>query len=114
MKMVFLGVEAGGNVGRELFERAAAEVGGVLADSDGVHVRHHIIAVIAVGELGPVLDRSEIGAEGESSGRLDAAEYYLFLFHFHSSVSFYFLSPYSAASLAKPGMEFFIVSADTQ
>ena len=71
---VLLRVQAAGDVSRQLGDGMAAQLRRHLPDGDGVHIRHHIVAVILVRESRPVADRAEIGAQGQVAGGLDAAQ----------------------------------------
>ena len=77
---VFLRVEAAGDVLRQLLERVAAQVGGIVARRERVQVRHEVVVVIQIGALDPVFDRPEIGAQGQFAGGLDAREHDFFSF----------------------------------
>ena len=59
-KSILLGIEAAGDVLRELLERSAPEVCGILAHRYRVHIRHKIVAVELIGSHAPVLYRAEI------------------------------------------------------
>jgi hypothetical protein len=93
---VFFGVKAACDIYRERFERAAAEVCGVLAHRDGVHIRNAVEAVIfaAVLKRLPVFDSSEVVAYCKVAAGLNGGKYSLFIFRkFHLYFSEYkFLS----------------------
>ena len=75
-------VQAAGDVGGDLGQGAAAELGRVLADGDGVQVGHEPVAVKLVGQLPPVLDGPQVVAQVQVSAGLDAGEeHFLFVFH---------------------------------
>ena len=84
---VLLRVQAAGDIGGQLLQGVPPELRRVLPDGDGVHVGHEIIAVKLPGQLGPVLDGPQIGAQGQIAAGLDAGEEYLFClcFIFHPS-----------------------------
>ena len=56
---VFLRVQAAGDILGQLLQGAPAQVGGVLAHGDGVHIRHEIVAVKLLRPGGPVLDSAQ-------------------------------------------------------
>ena len=88
---VLLRVQSAGNVLRQLFQGAAAKIRRVLANRNGVQIRHKIKAVIRVRPLCPILDGSQVRAQGQVSGRLDAGEHSLFgcnFFHMDCLFSF--------------------------
>ena len=86
---VLLRVQAAGDVLGQLLQGAAAQVGGILPDGDGVHVRHEVVAVKLVRPLDPVLDGAQIVAQVQVAAGLDARQHYFlgssFFFHDGSS-----------------------------
>ena len=78
---VFLGVETAGNVLGKLFHGPAAQIRGILADGDGVKIRHKIVAVEFLRPILPVADRSKITAQSQIAAGLDAGEHDFFRFH---------------------------------
>ena len=78
---VFLGVQAAGDVLRQLLQGAAAQGRGVLAHGDGVHIHDAVQAVIVVLQGDPVLDRAHIRTQGQIAAGLNSAQYPLFLVH---------------------------------
>ena len=72
---VLLRVQAAGDVLGQLLQSAAAQVGRVLTDGDGVQVRHKVEAVIFIGTLSPVLHSAEVRTQGHITGRLDAGKH---------------------------------------
>ena len=96
---VLLRVQAAGNVGRQLCQRAAAQVRRYLAHRDGVHIRQHIKAVVFIRQRRPVADGAEIGAQCQVARGLNSAQnpFFLYLFHdFRTSIS-------GAAALRRAG-----------
>ena len=75
---VLRGVKPAGDVLRELVDRAAAQVGGILAHGDGVHIHDAVQAVVLLLQAHPVLDGAHVGAERQLAAGLDAAENSLF------------------------------------
>ena len=88
---VFLRVQSAGDILGQLVHAAAAQGGGVLPHGDGVHIHDAVQAVILVLQGHPIADGTHIGAEGQLTAGLDAAEYsFLFLnggFHWVTSPS---------------------------
>ena len=120
-----VGVEAAGDVLRKLLHSAAAQVGGHLAHGYGVHVHDAVIGVVVVDHVHPVPDGAHVGAERQITGGLDAGEHGFSFIHRKRPLILtvwsargarlaYFLSPQSAASLAKAAMLRLIMSPLTQ
>ena len=90
---VLLRVKTAGNVLRQLLQRAAAQVSRVLANGDGVEICHKIEAVILLTAFRPILNGSQIAAQGQITGGLNAGEHSLFFFDFfhciHTSIQGY-------------------------
>ena len=90
---VLLRVKTAGNVLRQLLQRAAAQVSRVLANGDGVKVCHKIEAVILLAAFRPILNGSQIAAQGQITGGLNAGKHSLFFFDFfhciHTSIQGY-------------------------
>ena len=86
---VLFGIQTAGNVDGQLFQRATTQIGGSLADSDGVHISHKVVAVVLLGPGGPGLDRTQIVAQVQIAAGLDAGQHYFlgssFFFHDGSS-----------------------------
>ena len=81
---ILLRVQATGDVCRHLSQRPAAKVRRDLPDSDGVHVRQHVVAVIFVRQGRPVLNGPQIRPQRQIAGGLNTAENPLFpnfIFH---------------------------------
>ena len=72
---VLLRVQATGNVLGQLLQCPAPQVCRVLPDGDGVKVCHKVKAVIFLCPLGPVFHGTQITAQGQVSGGLDAGEH---------------------------------------
>ena len=70
-------VQAAGDVLGELLHGAAAQIGGYLAHSDGVHVHDAVIGVVVVYHFNPVLYGAHVGAERQIAAGLNAREHYL-------------------------------------
>ena len=68
----FLRVQAAGNILGQLLYGAPPQGGGVLPDGDGVQIRHKEIAVVLLDHLRPVVQRAQIGAQGQIPAGLDA------------------------------------------
>lgn len=60
------------------YQEAAAQVGGILAHGDGVHIHDAVQAVVLILQAHPVLDGAHVGAERQLAAGLDAAENSLF------------------------------------
>ena len=81
---VLFRVETAGDVLRELLDGAAAQVGGILAHGDRVHIHDAVQAVVLILQAHPVLDGSHVGAERQLAAGLDAGEHHFFCcFFFH-------------------------------
>ena len=79
-----LRVQSAGEILGQLLQRPAAQVRGILAYGDRVQVHDAVHAVIFVLHGHPVFDRAHIGAQGQVTAGLDAAEHSLFpLLIFH-------------------------------
>ena len=70
---VFLRVQTAGDIGRQLDQGVPPQLRRDLPHGDGVHVGHHIIAVIFIGQSRPVADGAQVGAQGQVTGGLAAA-----------------------------------------
>ena len=82
---ILLRIQTAGNVGRHLGNGMAAQLRRHLAHRDGVHVCQHVVTIIFIRQSGPVADGPQVGAQGQITGGLDAAENAFFLhFIFHS------------------------------
>ena len=79
---VFLRIKTAGNILCELFQRSSAQICGILANGDRVKIRHKIVAVKFFGTCAPVFDRTEVGAERQIAGGLNAGKHYFFRFVF--------------------------------
>ena len=75
-----LGIDAAGDIDGGQLHAAAAQVGGILPDGDGVHVHDGVDAVIVVLQFGEVPQRADVVAQGQRTGGLDAGENDRFLF----------------------------------
>ena len=73
---VLLGVQAAGDVLRQLLERAAAQRRRVLTHGDRVHIGHEVVVVKFLVALRPVLDRAEVGPEGQIAAGLNAGQHH--------------------------------------
>ena len=73
---VLLGIEAAGNVLRELLERAATQRRRILTHGDRVHIGHEVVVVKFLVALRPVLDRAEVGPEGQIAAGLNAGQHH--------------------------------------
>ena len=83
-KGVLLRVDAAGDVLRKLLKGAAAKLRRVLTHGERVQIGHKVVAVKFVGSRSPVLDRTEVVAEMQVAGGLNARKHYLlsdFVFH---------------------------------
>ena len=78
---ILLRVQAAGDVLGQLFQGAAAQVGGGLPDGDGVHICHKIVAVELLGPGGPIFDGTQVVTQVQISAGLDAGEHYFFFVH---------------------------------
>ena len=78
---VFLGIQAAGNILGQLLEGVPPQVGRVLTDRNGVHVRHKIIAVKFLGQIRPVFDGTEIGTQSQIAAGLNTGEQDFLFFH---------------------------------
>ena len=78
---VFLGIETAGDILGQLRQGMAAEICGILADGDGVHICHKIIAVKLLGQLGPVFDGAKIRAQSQIAAGLNAGQENFFFIH---------------------------------
>ena len=70
---VFLRVQTAGDIGRQLDQGVPPQLRRDLPHSDGVHVGHHIVAVILIRQRRPVSDGAQIGTQRQVAGGLDAA-----------------------------------------
>ena len=57
---IFLRIQTAGNILGQLLQRMPPQIRRVLADRNGVHICHKIIAVKLIGKLRPVLNGSQI------------------------------------------------------
>ena len=71
---ILLGVQTAGHVEGQGLVGAAAEVGGDLADGDGVLVHHAVEALVLLGVGGEILQGAKVVADGQVSAGLDAGE----------------------------------------
>ena len=78
---VLLGVQAAGDVLRQLLEASSSEVHRNLPHGDGVHVHDAVQAVILVLQRDPVFDCAHIRAQRQIAARLNARKDAFFLFH---------------------------------
>ena len=69
---ILLRVQAACNILCQLLQGTAAQVSGVLANGNGMQVSHKIEAVILVGTLCPILNGTQVRAQGQVAGGLDA------------------------------------------
>jgi len=70
---VFLRVQTAGDIGRQLDQSVPPQLSRHLPHGDGVHVGHHIVAVILIRQRRPVADGTQIGTQRQIAGGLDAA-----------------------------------------
>ena len=70
---VFLRVQTAGDIGRQLDQGVPPQLRRDLPHGDGVHVGHHIVAVILIRQRRPVSDGAQIGTQRQVAGGLDAA-----------------------------------------
>ena len=70
---VFLRVQTAGDIGRQLDQGVPPQLRRDLPHGDGVHVGHHIVAVILIRQRRPVSDGTQIGTQRQIAGGLDAA-----------------------------------------
>ena len=78
---VLLRVQAAGDVLGQLLQGAAAQLGGLLTDGDGVHIGHKVVAVKLLGPGPPVLDGTQVVAQVQIAAGLDAGEHYFLFIH---------------------------------
>lgn len=67
----FFGIDAAGNIERRQFQRAAAELCGLLTHRNGVHVCNRIKTDKFLLKLHPVADGADIVPDGEIAARLN-------------------------------------------
>ena len=72
---VLLRVQPAGDVLGKLLQRPAAQIRRVLANGDGVQVRHEIEALIGIRTGAPVADGSQIVAKMQIAGGLNAGKH---------------------------------------
>ena len=73
---VLLGIQAAGHVGGGNLQAALAQLSGILADGDGVHIHHAVDAVVLILQKGKVPQRADIVAQRQGAGGLNAGEHY--------------------------------------
>ena len=71
---VLLRVQTAGNVGGGHFQTAAAQLGRILPNGDGVHIHHAVDAVVVVLQKGEIPQRADVVADGQGAGGLNAGE----------------------------------------
>ena len=69
---VLLRIQTAGNVLSQLLQSAAAQVSGILANGDGMQISHKVETVVLVGTLCPILNGTQVRAQGQVTGGLDA------------------------------------------
>ena len=72
---VLLGIQATGNILCQLLQGSAPQVGRCLSNSNGMQVSHKVEALIQVAPGTPVLDGTQVVAQMQVSGGLDAGEH---------------------------------------
>ena len=74
---VLLGIQTAGNVLCQLLQSAAAQIGRILPDGDGMQVGHEVETLIQVRSGTPVLDGTQVVTQMQVTGGLDAGEHSL-------------------------------------
>ena len=77
---ILLRIDAGSDIDHHQFSRMRTELRRVLAYGQRMQIHHAVIAFIFVGQTDPVLQGSEIVAQGQIAGCLHAAVEYLVIF----------------------------------
>ena len=77
----FLRGQAAGDILSQLLQGAPPQGGGVMTHGDGVQIRHKEIAVVILDHLRPVVQRAQIGAQGQVAAGLDAGKHCFLLVH---------------------------------
>ena len=72
---VLLGIQTAGDILRQLLQGTTAKISGILPYSDGMQVCHKIEAIILISTLSPVLHRTQIAAQSQITGGLDAGKH---------------------------------------
>ena len=72
---ILLRVEATGNILCQLLQRTAAQIRGILANSNGMHVCHKVEALIQIRPCAPVLNCTQVIPQMQITGGLDAGKH---------------------------------------
>ena len=75
---VLLRIQAAGDVLSQLLQSPPPQIRGILPDGDGMEVCHKVEAVVFLRPLSPVFHGTQIAAQGQIAGGLDAGEHPLF------------------------------------
>ena len=84
---VLFGVQATGDVLRQLLHGAAAQVSGGLAHGDGVQIRHKIVTVKGFRPFRPIFDGAQVRTEGQITAGLDTGKHDFFFIHVNTTFS---------------------------
>ena len=82
---VLFRIQAAGNVLRQLLHGAPAQVSGSLTHGDGVQIRHKIVTVKGFRPFRPILDGTQVRAEGQITAGLDTGKHDFFFIHVNTT-----------------------------